>query len=477
MDMTIPLHSTLPACILLVLVASASAQTTYYVSPDGKCGGNTPCFSTIQEAYAPAVDGDEIVIAPGTYAPFSVAGKVVTIRSSDGREVTIIDGGAVEACVLNFGSGSTTFEGLTFTNGVGQNFNGGAIGIAFGSPSFTFNNCVFSNSSSIKGAIGTPTVTDGYTFAGCTFSGNSGDNAGVLRTFSGPYVFVDCTFSNNTATQVGGALSIQEPMISITGCTFQGNSAPTGGAIGNAADFSGPNAQLDDCVFDGNTATGADGGGAIWTYNSIPITNCQFMGNIAEAGPGGAVHSTGASGVVILTDSTFDQNEAVNGGGVSLYGGSATGCTFTGNIASGNGGAVHAASGESTIVNCEMSMNAAGTSGGGVYVADLAIVNISDSTLCLNTPDQFAYVGALLATNVFGCDVTCPDSNPVGACCLPQGGCAALSEANCIAIGGTYQGDGVSCDDLTCAPPCLGDLNGDCVVDGLDLAILLGNWG
>jgi agmatine deiminase len=119
---------------------------------------------------------------------------------------------------------------------------------------------------------------------------------------------------------------------------------------------------------------------------------------------------------------------------------------------------------------------------------------------------------------------------PYGACCLAGGGCTIESAADCAAIGGTYQGDGVSCGDVQCPLPpgqscsghcgqqapsgcwcdelccsyndccddkhdvcggcdpgalgaangpgeCTGDLNNDGVVNVADLIILFDNWG
>ena len=70
---------------------------------------------------------------------------------------------------------------------------------------------------------------------------------------------------------------------------------------------------------------------------------------------------------------------------------------------------------------------------------------------------------------------------PTGACCVPEIPCTILTESECLAIKGTYQGDGSVCKDDTCAPACNpicpADINGDGVVDGIDLGILLAHWG
>ena len=152
-----------------------------------------------------------------------------------------------------------------------------------------------------------------------------------------------------------------------------------------------------------------------------------------------------------VTACTFTQNTATTDGGAIVCGDvTVTGSIFTSNAASGKGGAAHAQFGQSTFTGCEMSMNDATASGGGIYVEDLAILNILDSTLCMNTPDQFAFEGALLASNVFGCDITCPESDPVGACCLNDGSCVELTQTTCAAVGGTYQGDDSLCADASC---------------------------
>jgi hypothetical protein len=37
------------------------------------------------------------------------------------------------------------------------------------------------------------------------------------------------------------------------------------------------------------------------------------------------------------------------------------------------------------------------------------------------------------------------DPQPTGACCLPEGGCQVITQANCEVVLGSYQGDGTNC--------------------------------
>ena len=53
-----------------------------------------------------------------------------------------------------------------------------------------------------------------------------------------------------------------------------------------------------------------------------------------------------------------------------------------------------------------------------------------------------------------GDGVSCQSANcpaPTGACCVDLGQCMTLSEADCVGVGGAYQGDGTSCSPNPCA--------------------------
>lgn len=99
-------------------------------------------------------------------------------------------------------------------------------------------------------------------------------------------------------------------------------------------------------------------------------------------------------------------------------------------------------------------------------------------------PDQCLALGGVFQGNNTDCGTTvCPD--PIGACCFDTGFCLDLTEASCLQAGASWMGIGTDCTDANgngqadaCeTPPCPTDLNGDLVVDVVDLLQLLAVWG
>jgi V8-like Glu-specific endopeptidase len=85
-----------------------------------------------------------------------------------------------------------------------------------------------------------------------------------------------------------------------------------------------------------------------------------------------------------------------------------------------------------------------------------------------------------LGTNPTGIDSLNPGIAQTGACCVgSSGSCVNIYESNCIAGGGTFLGEGTSCDDGGCEPDptCDSDINGDGITDVSDILALVGAWG
>ena len=174
------------------LFSSAQADTIYV--DDDNCPGlgsgtvGDP-YCSIQTAIDNAVDTDEIVVAPGTYfETINFIGRAITLRSSDGPEVTIIDGTGffhVVQCVTGEGP-DTVLDGFTITGGTANGSFPGNLGGGM-----------------YNSGTSNPTVTN------CAFSGNcSSRNGGGIATFgSDPIFVINSIVWGNTIDSIGGTAS------------------------------------------------------------------------------------------------------------------------------------------------------------------------------------------------------------------------------------------------------------------------------
>ena len=325
----------LVGAVIVVAVSTAQAAAIHV---DVNCpgpgnGSEADPYCSIQTAIDNAVDTDEIVVAPGTYfEAINFLGKAIWLHSSDGAEVTTIDGtGFFHAVQCVTGEGpDTVLDGFTITGGNANGKSGDSVGggMTNNGSSPTVINCTFSGNSSFAGGGGMWIVGGSPTVTSCTFSGNSsvaGGGGMSNRDGSSPMV-TDCTFSGNSAESPGGGMFNNDSSPTVTNCTFSGNIAGfAGGGMYNQS--SSP--TVTNCTFNGNTAED-DGGGMYNVFGSSPtVTGCTFSGNSAGGfGNGGGMYNTGASSPTV------------------------TNCTFTGNFAGGEGG-MHNTGGSSPMVtNC-----------------------------------------------------------------------------------------------------------------------------
>jgi hypothetical protein len=361
-----------------VLPSPISVPTVWYVdddncpAPGSGTQGDPSC--SIQDAIGASAHGDEIIVAAGIYLELiNFLGKAITVRSSDGRDVTIIDGtglnNSVVKCVNSEGP-DTVLEGFTITGGDTAT-NGGGMLIDNSSPSVT--NCTFTENTATEGG-GMFVNNSSPTLINCVFTENSavgngagtGNGGGVRNSASDP-TFANCTFSSNTATTHGGGMANDTGSSpTVANCTFSGNSASGGGGMANV----GSSPKVTNSTFSENES--GSGGGMFNDQSSSPrVTNCKFVRNTAVNG-GGMANTIGSSPTV--TNCMFAGNAQIEGGG---GGGmlnddncspTVTNCVFSGNTAANGGGGMDNGNNHSNpiVANCMFSGNTAGNRGGGM---------------------------------------------------------------------------------------------------------------
>ena len=241
--------------LISMFITSTALATTWTVDDDGKAD-----FDNIQAAVDASSDGDEILVYPGTYTGtgdevVDMLGKAVWLHSSEGQEVTIIDGEGMRRGILCDSSetSKTIIEGFTIQHGYNDGTDpklpagtGGGGMLISGSPSLS--TCIFKDNiaDSISGggmyiSSGSPTLTN------CTFENNTASwGGGIFMTApNGPFnaqpSLTYCTFKNNFADNGGGIAISRNMDPTITGCTIEGNNvANTGGGLYNHNPGSNP---------------------------------------------------------------------------------------------------------------------------------------------------------------------------------------------------------------------------------------------
>ena len=442
---------------------------------------------TIQAGIDAANPGDVVIVAQGEYFEnINFNGKAITVRSTDPNDAgvvlnTIINGGGSGSVVTcNSGEGAdTVLSGFVITGG---NASGGGGMSNRTSSSPTVTNCSFSGNtaSGLSGGGGmfndvgsSPTVTN------CSFSGNTataGDGGGMSNTGSNPTV-TNCTFGGNSASGVGGGMSNFSSNPTVTNCSFSGNTASSGGGMAN-------------------------------DVGSLTVTNCSFSGNLASSFGGGMFNLDSSP---TLTDGSFTGNSAISGAGMLNNASSptVTNCTFSGNTGTVWGTMANIDNSNPTVTNCSFTGNTAGL-GGGMF-NDGSSPTVTNCILWNNSPDQifgpglvaysdvqggFAGIGNINADPLF-VDADGPDNIPGtddDDLHLPSGSpCIDAADNTAVPAGITTDLDGkprfvddpdtpdtgngaapiVDMGAYELQPPCPQDINGDGVINVLDLIDLL----
>jgi hypothetical protein len=265
-----------------VLASGSFAQATVINVPTDQ--------PTIQDAIDVAENGDTVLVAPGTYLEnINFSGKDITVKSSNGNKVTIIDGGHNNS-VVTFDSSEgrkAVLRGFTIQNGEANSntdFEGGGISISSASPTITGN--ILKHNNAVNGGGGIAVQ-----FSSALVQGNLVENNSQTPGYSGG--------TGGGGIAVNGTGSAQ-----IIGNTIQNNSwaSSNGGGI-VLLDAGTP--TLKNNIIDGNVADSEGEGGGILIESESNAVIVQNLIYNNSAGQGSGIYFNvpeGYSGPVLINN-------------------------------------------------------------------------------------------------------------------------------------------------------------------------------
>jgi len=521
--------------ILICLVATPICRgRTITVDDDGPAD-----FDDIQAAIDDANDGDTVEILPGTYTgpgnrDIDFLGKAITVRSTDPNDANTVASAVIDCArqgqaflFQNSEDAHSVLDGLTITNPYG---GGSAIYCAGSGPALR--NCVLTSNWNGDQHIrsGQAVLCIGgssATIDGCVFTRNSTDFGGAINCYQSTCTITNCVFCGNYAERKGGAVRVKESIATISDCTFEDNSA---GQCGGAIDASYSELTLKNCLF-ARCWSSVGGGLYCYTYGTnTTVTNCRFVGNFARRTDfAGRVFGGGMSaggGTISLANCLFAGNSAPEGAG--LYAGfiysvdnmTVANCTFAGNYAE-RGSTLYCVQGgapplsnihirNSIIRDGPDSIFNAGDSivlvtscdipgawpgyenidadpcffdpGGWVHRDDPNIIVEPNSSYAVWVNGDYhlksqggrwdAHEGRWVKDDVTSaCIDAAHPMSAIGGETFPNGG-----RLNMGAYGGTGEASKSYFGKAPCEIIMAGDINGDCVVDGVDFALIGRHW-
>jgi predicted outer membrane repeat protein len=320
-------------------------------------------YATIQAGIDSSEDGDEIIVAPGTYVEnINFNGKVVllgslfyTTQDTSYISQTIIDGN-LAGCVVCFYSGedsSSILTGFTITNG--QAYAGGAIRCIYSSPSLE-NLTIMDNSAEYYGG-------------------------GIYCNSSSPSL-ENVTITDNSAGSEGGGIYCYSSSPGLENVTITGNSADDGGGI--FCDSSSP--SLENVTITNNLA-GNNGGGIVCNSSSSGLEYVTITNNSAENN-GGGIYCDSLSSPSLVNVTITDNSADEMGGGIYCQNNSSPvleNVTITENSADEMGGGIFCNSSSPSLTIVTITGNSAVLYGGGIYCEEYSNPGLENVTITNNS--------------------------------------------------------------------------------------------
>ena len=437
--------------------------------------------ATIQGAINASVNGDIISIAAGTYYEHDInlGSKDILISG----EVDVDENPAV---TINASGGQRAFrdyrnaqtgEGLVIQNLIlshgSANYGGGAI-LLYNSNA-RIHNCWFIDNTTSNNGGGALHISYSNipSISSCKFSGNNTSILGgaVNVSFGVNVTFENCEFEYNVA-DYGGALFVQRDSIAIIeNCKISNNT--TYGEAGAGIYLSETTCYINNSEISNNhTSHWTDGGiggwkSALTVHHSTICGNTpdQFGTNISYSGEGNCV-----SNDCVDCDNDWDDDGVPNADDAfpndpdEWADSDGDGVGDNGDAFPNDPNEWADSDGDGEGDNADPCPNDPDNDIDGDGVC-------GDVDAFPNDPNEWADSDG---DGVGDNEDNYFENYAHGACCVSSG-CYQSTEVACSGFGGTWLGEGASCDD--CPALCAGDTDGNGVVDIEDLLNMLGSWG
>lgn len=259
--------------------------------------------------------------------------------------------------------------------------------------------------------------------------------------------------------------------------------------LGGSCDFTDPVAAVN-AALEGDVVEIAAGTYALTETVALYGKSITIRGAVdANGNPATVLDGQNArtvlSAVSMIAQPLFEnlvitKGRANTGGGMFLSGVSPVlkNCHFRANVANYNGGAVYLSSSNPTMIDCEITGNQSGSgpfpnsgTAGAVSVTNNALTLIG-CTVSGNSASL--YGGAFLLTSSgivnLGATRVCGNTAPTNPQVHLNGGYGTVNTDASSCVSNT-------CNDCPQLTPCPADFTLDRVVNGADLALMLGSWG
>jgi hypothetical protein len=429
-------------------------------------------FTNIQAAINVAIERDIVEVRPGTYTGpgnynIRFNGKAITVRGTNPQDFDV-----VAATIIDCNSQGPGFifdkkeyqhsvlSGLTITNGRSFGYYGGAIECREARP--TISNCILVGNTAAKygGGISSNSIDSpgaDLIVKNCLITDNyaGGLGGGVYAGHLNSVTIDRCTITGNTSAWRGGALYGSSSVHRINKCIITGNKS---GLMGGGITTRIGEMIITGCTITGNVAASTGGGFSAIGEAEPTVANSIIAGNSAPPGPEIAFHELDSQSKPRMSLSWcaiqggrdqihFDPNCTLDWGPGNI---DADPCFanpgYWGHIADPNI-RIEPNDPNSTWVNGDYHLK----SQGGRWNPDEGGWTIDEVTsLCIDSGDP---------------------NSPLGLELFPNGG-----RINMGVYGGTGEASKSYFGKPLCETIAAGDINGDCLIDARDFALLAGNW-